>query len=188
MCTKTKATFELKNNAQLIFKPKRQVLFAAREIRELDCLEKIGVQSKNNYSAWASSTVYFKKKTNNKIQVYADYSTGLDDCLKTYNYPLPHPEEIFTKLNGGKIVSKLDLLDAYLQIPLEEKCTNLLTINTHKGLFKFYRLPFGIKVAPEIFQQIMDTMLGDLNFAVAYLDILIKSRNHEKHAKREIGI
>ena len=53
-----------------------------------------------------------------------------------------------------------------------------------KGLYKFDRLPFGIKVASCIFQQIMDTMLDDLDSAVAYLDdILIKSKNHEEHAK-----
>ena len=38
------------------------------------------------------------------------------------------------------------LKTAYLQIPLKEKCTNLLTIKNTKGLYKFNRLPFGINV------------------------------------------
>ena len=59
-----------------------------------------------------------------KNRMCADYSTGINDCLKIYNYPLPCPEEIFAKLNGGKIFSKLNLSDAYLQISLKEKCTN----------------------------------------------------------------
>ena len=33
-----------------------------------------------------------------------------------------------------------------------------LSINTHKGLFQFCGLPFGVKSAPAIFQQKMDTM------------------------------
>ena len=43
MCTKTKAFFELKDNAQPIFRPKSQVPFAARELneKELDRLEKM---------------------------------------------------------------------------------------------------------------------------------------------------
>ena len=110
-----------------------------------------------------------KKKKNNKIRLCANYSTGPNDCLKTYKYPLPSSEEIFTKRNGGKIFSKLDLLEAYLQIPLKEKYTNILTINT-QNLYKFNRLPFGIKVVPGIFQQIMDAMLNDHDFAEAYLD------------------
>ena len=135
-------------------------------------------------SVRASPTVDVKK---NKFRVCADNSAGQNDCLKTYNYPLPRPEDIFVKLNGEKICSKLDLLDAYLQILLEEKCTNSLTIKTRKSLYKFSRLAFGIKVAPGTFQQIMDAMLGDLDFAVAYLDdILIKSRNHEEHMEHVI--
>ena len=75
--------------------------------------------------------------------------------------------------------------EAYLQIPVEEKCAELLSINTHRGLYKINRLQYGIKVAPTIFQKIMDTMLADLDFATAYLDdILIKSKNGEDHTNK----
>ena len=77
----------------------------------------------------------------------------------------------------------LHLLEAYLQIPVEEKCTELLTINTHRGLYKINRLQYRIKVAPTIFQKIMDTMLADLDFATAYFDdILIKSKNQKSES------
>ena len=64
MCRKSKTTFELKNIAESIFKPKRQVPFVAGGIvkKELDCLEKIGVQSKTGYSASASPTIYIKRE------------------------------------------------------------------------------------------------------------------------------
>ena len=43
-------------------------------------------------------------------------------------------------------------------------------------------LPFGIKVAPAIFQEVMDTMLDGLYFAIAYLDdIIIISKSKEQH-------
>ena len=110
------------------------------------------------------------RKKSNQIWVCADFSTGLNQALKDHNYTLPSPEEIFDKLNGGKIFSKIDLSDAYLQIEVEENSSKLLCINTHRGLYKFNRLAFGVKVAPAIFQQAMDAMLGDLDFATAYLD------------------
>ena len=99
MYTEAEATFESKNNAQPIFKLKRHVPFASREIieKELHHLEKNWVLSKNDCSARASPT------ENNEIRVCADYSTGLNDSLKTYNYPLTSSEKIFAKLNGGKI-------------------------------------------------------------------------------------
>ena len=80
-----------------------------------------------------------------------DFSTGVNDCLKDNSYPLPSPEDIFTKLNGGKVFSKIDLSDAYLQMEVDDECSKVLTINTHKGLYKLNRLPFGLKVAPSLF-------------------------------------
>jgi hypothetical protein len=141
----------------------------------MDVIEKI------DHSEWASPTVYVKKKSK-EIRVYADFSTGLNKALKEHHYPLPSPQEIFAKLAGGKYFSKIDLSDAYLQIPVDEESSKLLCINTHKGLYKFKRLPFGVKVAPAIFQQTMDMMLNGLDFAVAYLDdVLISSASKDRH-------
>ena len=128
-----------------------------------------------------SSNCICKEK---KIRIRVDYSTGLNDCLKEINYPLPTADEIFANSNGGRIFSKLDLSEAYLQRPVEEKCVELLTINTHRGIYKIDRLQYGIKLAPTIFQKIMDTMFADLDFATAYFDdilIKIKKRYHAKH-------
>ena len=67
---------------------------------------------------------------------------------------------------------------------MEEKCAELLTINTHRGLYKTNKGQNEIKVAPTIFLKIIDTMLADQNFATVYSDdILIKNKNrdHTKH-------
>lgn len=103
---------------------------------ELNRLEKVGVVSKIDYSEWASPTVYIKKR-NNKIRVCADFSKGLNKSLKQHIYPLPNPEEIFAKLKVGNFFKKLDLSDAYLQLLVDEDCSRLLTIDTHRGLYKF---------------------------------------------------
>ena len=124
----------------------------------------------------------YKEKKSNKNQVCTDFSTGLDAALKEYHYPLPSPDEVFSKLNGGKIFSKIDLSDAYLQVPMEENSSRLQCINTHQGLFKFERLVSGVKVTLAIFQQVMDTRLDGLDFTIAYLDdILIKSQDKDEH-------
>ncbi|XP_029643530.2 uncharacterized protein K02A2.6-like [Octopus sinensis] len=183
MCKKIKVKFELKENAVPVFKLKRDVPFVAlnQVEKELQRLEDIEVIEKVDYFEWTAPTVIIKKK-NNEIRICADFSTGLNDCLKNYNYPLPNPEEIFAKCNGGKISSKLDLSEAHLQLLVDEECAKVLTINTHKGLYHFKRLPFGVKVALAIFQQVMDTMLADCEFAVPYLDdILIKRESREQN-------
>ena len=179
---KTEVRFELKDNVKPIFNPKRKVSFSLLETidKELWRLEENEVIKKVDYSEWALPTVYVKKKSN-KIRVYVDFSTGLNECLRNHTYPLPTPEEIFSKLNGGKVFSKIYLSEAYLQVKVEEECKKYLTIHTHRGLYRLRQLPFGLKVAPSLFQQIMDTMFSGLEYAMAYLDdILIKSENFEE--------
>ena len=90
---------------------------------------------------------------NPEIRVCADFSTGLNVTPKDFNNPLPCPEDIFAKLNGGNFFSKIDFSDAYLQIPIEEMSSKLLCINKHHGLYKLERLPFGVRVAPTIFSR-----------------------------------
>ena len=135
-----------------------------------------------NYFAPSMCQVFTCK--NSSWFTSADYSTS--KLLLETNYPLPSVG-IFTQLNGDRIFSNLDLSEAYMQILINEKCAGILAINIHKCLFKFLRLPFGIKVALVILQQMMDTMLSRLDFAIACLDgILIKSKigEHARHIKK----
>lgn len=169
-CTKAKAKFELKKNATPTFKLKRRVPFVSLDPinKELDRIKKIDLISKIDYSEWASPTVYVKKM-NNKIRIYADFSTGLKESLMQHNYTLKSPDEIFAKLNGRNFFSKRRLSKS----PSEQWF--LKTINIHRGSYKFNRLPFGINLAPRIFQQIMDTVLAGLHCDQAYLnDEIIK--------------
>ena len=55
------------------------------------------------------------KKKSKEIRACADFSTGLNAALKDYHYLLPSPEEVFNESNGGKVFSKIDLSEAYLQ-------------------------------------------------------------------------
>ena len=42
----------------------------------------------------------------------------------------------------------IDLSDAYLQLELDPQSKPYVTINTHKGLFQYNRLVYGIASAP----------------------------------------
>lgn len=46
-----------------------------------------------------------------------------------------------------------------MQLPLAEASKEFLTINTHKGLYQYNRLPFGVASAPAIFQCTLETLL-----------------------------
>lgn len=173
-CKKTTATLHLKPNTQTVFRPKRPVPYASLPAvdTEINRLEQMGVISSVDFSSWAAPIVV-TKKSNGAVRICADFSTGLNAVLEPHQYPLPLPEDIFATLAGGRIFSKIDCADAYLQVLVDEKSKQLLTINTHRGLYQYNRLCFGIKSAPGIFQQIMDTMLAGLCGIVSYLDDII---------------
>ena len=65
---------------------------------------------------------------------------------------------------------------------LEEESRKLVTINTHLGLFRYCRLPFGIVSAPVIFQCAMDTLLQGIPHVICYIDdILVTDLTEEEH-------
>lgn len=65
--------------------------------------------------------------------------------------------------------SFLDMSRAYLQLPFDDESSKLVTINTHKGLYKYHRLPFGITSGPAIFQRCMENLLQKLDGVAMYL-------------------
>ena len=95
---------------------------------------------------------------------------------------LPRIDDIFTSLAGGKQFSKLDVAHAYLQLPLKETSKTYTTISTHKGLFRYNRLPFGISSAPSIFQKTMENLLRGIPHVSVYIDdILLTGHSEEEH-------
>ena len=65
---------------------------------------------------------------------------------------------------------------------LAEEWRDLVVLNTHKGLYCYNRLPFGVASAPAIFQKVMDTILQGLPNVFCYLDdILITGATQIEH-------
>lgn len=111
-----------------------------------------------------------------------DYKVTINQAIKNESYPLPWVDEIFTQLSGGKYFSKLDMSNAYLQLSLDQPSKNLVAINTHKGLFVYNRLPFGVSSAPAVFQRCMETLLRGLKGVCVYLDdILVTGSLIDEH-------
>ena len=87
-------------------------------------------------------------------------------------------------LAGGLRFSKLDLTQAYFQIVLDQESREYVTINTHKGLYQYTRVPFGIASAPALFQRMMDTILQGIPNTICYLDdILVTGNSAETHLR-----
>lgn len=117
---------------------------------KLDHLAEQGVIEPICFSEWAAPIVPVLKK-DGTVRICGDYKLTVNQAAKIDSYPLPKINNLFVSLYDGQIFSKLDLANAYLQIPLDEASQKLVTINTYKGLYKYNRLPFRVSVTPSIF-------------------------------------
>ena len=87
-----------------------------------------------------------------------DYKVTLNPVSKLEQYPISKVQDLFTILGGGKKFLKLDMSQVYQQIELDETSRKYTVVNTHRGLFKYKRLPFGILSAPAVFHHIIDNL------------------------------
>ena len=135
------ATLHLKDNAVPKFCKARTVPFALKEAieQELNRLEQDGIIEKVSYSPWAAPIVPVPKGDGH-IRLCGDYKVTINSMLE---YPLPKPDDIFATLAGGKYFSKIDLTHAYQQLKLSKSSRDLVTVNTHHGLYRYTRLPFS---------------------------------------------
>ena len=121
-------------------------------------------------------------KNDGHLRLCWDYKVTINPAIEIDQYPLPKPEDLLATLAGGKKFSKIDLTSAYQQLSLEEDCQELVAINTHRGLYKYTRLPFGVASAPAIFQQVMDTVLQGLPKVICYIDdVLVTGSTVAEH-------
>lgn len=119
---------------------------------ELASLEKRGIIKPASASECASPIVWVKKKSGG-LRMCADFSIHVNDSIKSDAYPLPCIETIFSGLSGSKFYAKLDLREAYWQIPIDQRSQELCTINTSNGLYRMMRLPKGLKTPLPFFSE-----------------------------------
>ena len=151
---------------------------------ELRRLQDLGIITPVQHSEWAAPIVPIMKR-DGSMRLCGDYKVTVNRVLTPDNYPLPRIEDIFAALQGGKLFSKLDLSQAYQQLPLDPDSKKFTTINTHKGLFQFERLPFGISTAPSIFQRLMENLLQGLPNVCVYIDdILVSGISEADHMQK----
>uniref|UniRef100_A0A669DC14 Gypsy retrotransposon integrase-like protein 1 n=1 Tax=Oreochromis niloticus TaxID=8128 RepID=A0A669DC14_ORENI len=175
----------LKPDSKPVFMKARPVPYAIRPKVEsnLDALVKNGVLEPVTTSEWATPIVPVPKKDGG-IRICGDFKVSVNPVLTAEQYPLPLIDDLFAGLSGGQKFSKIDLNQAYLQMHVEEQSRDMLTINTHKGLFRYCRLPFGITSAPALFQRAIDQILSGLPGVQCYLDdILCTGADDEEHLR-----
>ena len=132
---------------------------------------------------WVNSLVTVEK-TDGSLRICID-PRDLNRAILREHYPMKTVEEVAAKLSSASVFSILDAGQAYYQVKVSEKSSKLLTFNTPFGRYRFLRMPFGIKSAPEVWQRTASQFFGDLDGTEVIMDdILVWGRTQEEHDER----
>ncbi|UYV64114.1 K02A2.6-like, partial [Cordylochernes scorpioides] len=147
-------------------------------------MEEQGILTPVEFTRFATPIVPVLKR-DGSIRICGDYRSTVNTIVESDTFPVRAAADLQVNLAGGKVFSKLDLKDAYQQLVVDEETAELLAINTHKGLFKVNRLPFGVSCAPGIFQRRMESLIAKIPGVVVYLDdILVTGKDEMEHDLR----
>ena len=179
------AKLEMKPDARPRFCKARAVPYALQEAVEAEYnrLESEGIVERVEFSEWATPMVHVPK-ADGTTRSCGDYAVTVNSQFHVPQYPIPLPDDVFLKLRGGQRFTKLDLKSASQQLPLDPESQQFVTINMHRGLYRYKRLPFSNASSLALFQCTMDIILQGLDHVASIQDdILITGKHDDEHIK-----
>jgi len=140
-----------------------------------------------------NNNLVFVAKSNGTIRTCID-CTPVNKVTRDYDWPLPRLQDIRYRLLGAKWFTRLDLKDAFFRIAIPVRHRFLTSFTQGGQQYQFRRMPFGLKTAPAIFQQFMDTHLSEFSkWSLVYMDDILvwgdtpsALRDHEAQIRRRL--
>ena len=147
-------------------------------------------------SCWNSPLLAAPKKDDNglmtKIRLCLD-TRGLNGCLQDLRYELPLVRDVFKRISGFKLASRLDLAESFHQLPIVETDRVKTTFTFAGKRYMFRGAPFGIKTLSSHLQRVLSILLEPLQeFCVHFVDDIVifsdSLTTHINHLKLVIGV
>jgi len=157
------------------------------ELKELKVqLEELLVKGyiKPNKSPYGAPVLFVHKK-DGTLRMCVDYRAFNKATMKN-RYPLPWINDLFDRLSGAKVISRIDLRSGYYQIQIAKGDKEKTACHTRYGSYEFLVMPFRLTNAPATFCTLMNNIFREWfdDFVVIYIDdILIYSGSLEEHAE-----
>ena len=135
-------------------------------------------------SQWQSPVVMVKKR-DGSYRFAVDYR-ALNKITKPISLPMMSFENVVESLGDGKakIFSVLDCASGFWQIKLDPSTAHKTAFVSHKGVYQFRRLPFGLMNSPSVFSLAVGDALRKMNWKnlLIYVDDLcIFSKDFDSH-------
>ncbi|VDP95312.1 unnamed protein product [Echinostoma caproni] len=148
-----------------IFLKRRIILLAHREgvLQALEEMAHDGIITGVISRTWATPIVIAIKSDGKTPRICGYYRLTLNPRLRKCAATTMKLEEFMKALHGSTCSSKIDLADAYLQIPLASACRQFTTVNIPWRLYQYNFLPFGLHTCSGIFQAVIDEVIRGLD-------------------------
>ncbi len=105
-------------------------------------------------SPWGSPVLLVEKK-DGSLRMVVDYR-GLNEVTIKNKYPLPMINDLFDRLQGAKVFSKIDLRSGYHQLKIREQDIPKTAFTTRYGLYEYTVMSFGLTNAPAYFMNMIN--------------------------------
>ena len=135
-------------------------------------------------SPWSAPIVLIPKP-DGSVRFCVDYRR-LNAVTENDSYALPRIDDCLDSLGEAQFFTTLDENSGYWQIEVFPEDRDKTTFTSHRGLYRFKRMPFGLKTAPATFQRAIDVILAKVRFqsALTYLDdIIVYSSSFAQHIR-----
>ena len=170
-----------------VIQPVRRVAYHLCDKLELKLYELLSqdiIEKVEEPSLWVSPVVVVPKKIDIRLCVDMRQAVHNQAVLRE-RYPIPTVEEVLQDFNQSTIFSKLDIKLAYHQIVLDPVSRQNTTFMTHKGMYRYKRLMFGISCAPEMYNKIIQqTLDGCDGVQSIFDDIVVHGKTTVEHDQR----
>ena len=126
-----------------------------------------------------ASPLNFAPKRSGDWRLTGDF-WRLNTMTVSDRYLIPHIQDFASSLHSCKTFSKLDLVKAYHQIPMNPADIPKTAVTTPFGVFEFLIMHFGLRNTASTFLHFMNEIVRDLDFVYDYIDdILVASASPE---------
>ena len=151
-------------------------------------LERVGIIEPAPHCRHACNVTFAQKRGEDgnftDIRVCINYAPQ-NDLSEPQHTHFPIADQLFQEIGDCKWMSKIDLRSGFMQVPVEEGSRDCTGFWWGSNLYRFKRMPFGMKQCPSAYQYVMDYEIGQAGLGycckVFVDDILVHSPTYEQH-------